>query len=154
MKSKATKKGQARKKIAKCTCREPKTHRDCTYCGVGVALPEGGVCGMCHENDIDGPVIRGTKRVVCKLHKSKPLKAVVEAGKRAAKEMYLPKEFRDDRLTIKEFCAKLMKAVACIDDAVSGRKIPGAISSADKNTLLAISDNLADIADAIELGDR
>ena len=52
----------------KCKCRPPKKHDDCAYCGMGSS---GKICGVCKENGIDGPVIRGTSRVVCKIHKGK-----------------------------------------------------------------------------------
>ena len=52
-----------------CRCSEPRTHRDCAYCGVGWA--DGAICGVCREAGIDGPVIRGTSRVVCFLHKKR-----------------------------------------------------------------------------------
>lgn len=39
--------------------RSPKSHRDCAYCGCGLAGIS--VCGICRENGIDGPVIRGTE---------------------------------------------------------------------------------------------
>lgn len=51
----------------RCTCREPKSHRDCMYCGCGWAGEV--VCGQCAEAGIDGKVIRGTERRVCRLHK-------------------------------------------------------------------------------------
>ena len=47
----------------KCKCREPKTHPDCAYCGYGASEK---ICGVCKDDGIDGPVIRGTSRVVCK----------------------------------------------------------------------------------------
>jgi len=50
----------------KCRCRPAKSHRDCAYCGYGMSEQ---ICGVCKENGIDGPVIRGTSRVVCKIHK-------------------------------------------------------------------------------------
>lgn len=50
-----------------CTCREPKRHRACQYCGSGYWGEV--VCGVCHEAGIDGHVIRGTERRVCKSHK-------------------------------------------------------------------------------------
>lgn len=50
-----------------CRCREPKRHRDCLYCGMGGACTH--VCGECKEAGVDGPVIRGTERRVCRLHK-------------------------------------------------------------------------------------
>jgi hypothetical protein len=53
---------------APCLCRLPKRHRDCAYCGY-----YGGdgwhICGTCRANGVDGPVIRGTERRVCRLHK-------------------------------------------------------------------------------------
>lgn len=52
-----------------CTCRTPKRHRDCLYCGNGG--PATHVCGVCKEQGIDGPVIRGTERHYCKQHKPK-----------------------------------------------------------------------------------
>lgn len=55
-----------RKSKPACRCREPKRSRDCAYCGV---FPSGQVCGVCHEAGIDGPVLRGTSRVVCAQHK-------------------------------------------------------------------------------------
>jgi len=53
-------------KEKKCRCRGPKKHRDCAYCGIGYSDH---ICGVCREAGIDGPVIPGTGRVVCKLHK-------------------------------------------------------------------------------------
>ena len=56
------------KKTDKCRCREPKTHRDCMYCGccyIGEFI-----CGVCKENGIDGKLIPGTGRIVCAKHKS------------------------------------------------------------------------------------
>jgi len=50
----------------KCRCREPKTHRDCAYCGMGYSDH---ICGVCKEAGIDGPVIRGTSRVICTKHR-------------------------------------------------------------------------------------
>ena len=52
-----------------CRCREPKTHKDCAYCGFGGPCTH--ICGVCKEDGIDGPVIRGTERVTCKQHKRK-----------------------------------------------------------------------------------
>lgn len=54
---------------SKCSCREPKRHADCAYCGTGWA--DGRVCGLCKEAGVDGPVIRGTERRTCKEHKAK-----------------------------------------------------------------------------------
>ena len=51
-----------------CLCREPRRHRDCAYCGMGY-IDGAHVCGVCHGAGIDGPVIRGTGRVVCRKHK-------------------------------------------------------------------------------------
>jgi hypothetical protein len=50
-----------------CRCRKAKTHRACAYCGVGTSE----ICGVCHAAGIDGPVIRGTERVICAEHKGK-----------------------------------------------------------------------------------
>lgn len=58
---------EARKARRACTCREPKPHRDCAYCGCGG--PGTHICGVCKEEGIDGPVIRGTERRVCSAHK-------------------------------------------------------------------------------------
>jgi hypothetical protein len=55
-------------KSIKCGCKEPKKHDDCAYCGMGSI---GKICGVCKEQGIDGPVIRGTSRVICKVHKMK-----------------------------------------------------------------------------------
>jgi hypothetical protein len=52
----------------KCRCRPARGHRDCAYCGLGW-YRDGWVCGLCSENGIDGKVIPGTSRVVCRLHK-------------------------------------------------------------------------------------
>ena len=52
----------------KCGCRKPKRHPDCMYCGCGYWGEV--VCGVCHEAGIDGKVIRGTERRVCKAHKA------------------------------------------------------------------------------------
>jgi hypothetical protein len=58
-----------RKAHPKCVCREPKKNRHCAYCGWG---GDGiSVCGVCRESGIDGPAIRGTGRVVCRIHKEK-----------------------------------------------------------------------------------
>jgi len=56
----------------KCRCRPPRRHSDCMYCGSSW----GGefVCGVCHENGIDGQVIRGTSRVTCAECKRKAAK--------------------------------------------------------------------------------
>ncbi len=54
-------------KTTKCTCRPPKRHNDCQYCGVGWWGEV--VCGVCREQGIDGRLIPGTGRRVCKLHK-------------------------------------------------------------------------------------
>jgi hypothetical protein len=55
-------------KQEKCSCRNPKRHNDCAYCGTGYT---NGVliCGVCREAGIDGLLLRGTGRVVCALHK-------------------------------------------------------------------------------------
>lgn len=53
----------------KCGCREPKPHRDCAYCGCGG--PATHICGVCRDGGIDGPVIKGTSRRVCAIHKKK-----------------------------------------------------------------------------------
>jgi len=55
-------------KVTKCTCRAPKRHRDCMYCGSGYIGEY--VCGVCHQVGIDGKVIRGTERRICAKHKS------------------------------------------------------------------------------------
>lgn len=66
--------GRLVKKLAKdpaptvCGCREPKRHRDCSYCGVTSHQPDH-VCGVCKEGGIDGKVIRGTGRRTCSNHK-------------------------------------------------------------------------------------
>ena len=52
----------------KCSCKQPKRHDDCAYCGMGAS---GKICGICKENGIDGPVIRGTSRIICEIHKRK-----------------------------------------------------------------------------------
>jgi hypothetical protein len=57
----------------KCRCREPRSHAGCSYCGhqyIGEV-----VCGICRENGIDGKLIPGTGRVVCKEHKTQPAKS-------------------------------------------------------------------------------
>lgn len=51
----------------KCRCRKPKQHRDCAYCGYGGDGIH--ICGQCYSEGIDGPVIKGTSRVVCAYHK-------------------------------------------------------------------------------------
>jgi|GEM_PF-7004283 len=53
-------------KEQKCKCRPAKRHKDCAYCGIGY---NDHICGVCKQAGIDGPVIRGTSRVVCKDHK-------------------------------------------------------------------------------------
>ena len=50
-----------------CRCRPPKRHADCMYCGTGYAGEM--VCGVCRELGIDGKLIRGTGRLVCKYHR-------------------------------------------------------------------------------------
>jgi len=55
-------------KMEKCKCRKAKRHDDCAYCGSGSSEK---ICGICKEAGIDGHVIRGTSRVVCKIHKKK-----------------------------------------------------------------------------------
>jgi len=57
-----------------CGCREPKSHRDCCYCGVGWAGPV--ICGECAEAGIDHDesapnrgIIKGTERRTCSFHK-------------------------------------------------------------------------------------
>jgi hypothetical protein len=54
-------------KEKKCLCREPKRDPYCQYCGHLYAGEL--VCGVCHEAGIDGKVIKGTERRICKLHK-------------------------------------------------------------------------------------
>lgn len=54
----------------KCRCRPPKRHHDCMFCGMGGWGGEV-ICGVCKENGIDGPVIRGTSRFKCKACKCK-----------------------------------------------------------------------------------
>lgn len=56
------------KMMKPCKCREPKRHCDCAYCGVGY-IDGAHICGKCKESGIDGPIIRGTGRVKCALHK-------------------------------------------------------------------------------------
>lgn len=53
--------------MSACACRKPKTHKDCAYCGVGGDGIH--ICGVCKEEGIDGPVIRGTERRTCEAHK-------------------------------------------------------------------------------------
>jgi len=53
----------------RCTCRKPKRHHGCAYCGYHWYGWE--ICGVCREAGIDGNVIRGTSRVVCRLHKDR-----------------------------------------------------------------------------------
>lgn len=55
--------------MIRCTCRPPKRHADCAYCGYGGPCTH--VCGDCRENGIDGPVIRGTERRTCASHRPK-----------------------------------------------------------------------------------
>lgn len=50
-----------------CRCREPKKHRDCSYCGVG--WDDGRICGVCRDEGVAGRLIVGTGRVICKTHK-------------------------------------------------------------------------------------
>jgi len=52
----------------KCKCRKPKNHDFCAYCG---CFASNQICGVCKEAGIDGPVIKGTERHICKLHKNK-----------------------------------------------------------------------------------
>lgn len=66
-KRKAAAKKRAATMAVTCTCRAPKRHPDCQYCGYRWAGEV--VCGECHENGIDGKVIRGTERRTCHLHK-------------------------------------------------------------------------------------
>lgn len=56
-----------KKKQGKCRCRPPKSHEDCSYCGSGYEPDY--ICGMCAAAGIDGKVIRGTGRVICKVHR-------------------------------------------------------------------------------------
>jgi len=58
-----------KKKEKQCLCRAPKRHTNCAYCGCGGDGIH--ICGVCKEHGIDGPIIRGTGRVVCSLHKKK-----------------------------------------------------------------------------------
>lgn len=58
-------KAREAKAAAPCRCREPKRHSDCCYCGSGF---EPYVCGVCRDGGIDGAVVRGTSRVICKKH--------------------------------------------------------------------------------------
>lgn len=53
---------------AVCACRKPSRHRDCSYCGT-TALQPGRVCGVCREAGINGKLIPGTGRQVCRDHK-------------------------------------------------------------------------------------
>lgn len=65
----------------KCGCHKPTTHPDCSYCGSAWAGEV--VCGVCREAGIDGKVIRGTARRVCKGHKA-------GARRVRAREAYVP----------------------------------------------------------------
>ena len=58
---------RTRKKNDACLCRKPTRHPDCMYCGSGYWGEK--VCGVCKEQGIDGRVIRGTERRVCRKHK-------------------------------------------------------------------------------------
>lgn len=53
-----------------CTCRPPRRDRACAYCGVG--YDDGRVCGVCREAGMDGRLLPGTGRRVCRLHKPDP----------------------------------------------------------------------------------
>lgn len=55
-----------RKKL-KCGCRPPKRSPYCAYCGTRYAGEA--CCGVCKEQGVDMPVIRGTSRRVCLKHK-------------------------------------------------------------------------------------
>lgn len=55
------------RKAKTCRCRVAKTHRDCSYCGIGY-MPDY-VCGVCKQAGIDGKTIPGTSGVTCKLHR-------------------------------------------------------------------------------------
>lgn len=68
-----------RERRRKCACRDPKPHRDCAYCGT-TSLRPGHVCGVCKELGVDGFVIRGTERRVCKAHKEQ---AATDQGEKA-----------------------------------------------------------------------
>ena len=52
----------------KCKCKEPTTSPNCAYCGTSQS---GYICGVCKEQGIDGPVILGTNRVICRIHKKR-----------------------------------------------------------------------------------
>jgi len=56
----------------KCTCRPPKSHADCFYCGSGM---DDHICGECAEAGVDGRVIHGTGRMTCKMHKAEAVRA-------------------------------------------------------------------------------
>jgi hypothetical protein len=55
-------------KVTKCTCRAPKRHRDCMYCGSGWMGEI--ICGVCREAGIDGRLIPGTGRRMCAEHRA------------------------------------------------------------------------------------
>ena len=55
-------------RMKRCLCRGPKKHEDCCSCGRGW---EPNICGVCKEAGIDGKVIRGTERRICKKHQEK-----------------------------------------------------------------------------------
>jgi hypothetical protein len=57
-----------KQRAPRCTCRAPKRHRDCSYCGVTAHMPDY-VCGVCKEAGIDGKTIPGTARRTCAMHK-------------------------------------------------------------------------------------
>lgn len=57
------------KKEIKCTCRKPKRHPGCMYCGYYYSGEY--ICGVCKEAGIDGKLIRSTARYTCALHRNK-----------------------------------------------------------------------------------
>jgi hypothetical protein len=126
----------SKKTVTKCMCREPKAHRDCMYCGSGVAIPTGGVCGVCHENGIDGPVILGTGRVVCKLHKKAPT-----GHGRCAKTTSV----KTSQLSNVKFREELGKALRILDEASSSCKFPKALPYSLKNEIMNLTDELYQI---------
>ena len=52
-----------------CRCREPKTHRDCHYCGY--AYVGDLICGYCKGKGIPERLIRETGRLTFSAHKAK-----------------------------------------------------------------------------------
>lgn len=103
-------------KTHKCGCREPKRHADCQYCGSCWAGEV--VCGVCHEQGIDGKVIRGTERRRCRKHREAAEDAA-EAG--TIRPRHKPAGEIDWVKVVEEYMAvKPVKVEVVADPKVSG----------------------------------